>query len=138
MRIYPIAYRFLSNNRQYPKYGWVELNLTRRSEDFRSESYTPKSGVDENIKLVGKIDTKRKWAQRKKYVLGVEFYSVEELIKLAKSDKKKSLATLKPSEIIDFICEPVEREWKDKWLALSKQGNMFGIEKTTNQKPFQN
>lgn len=134
IRIYPIAYRFLSNDKQYPKYGWVELNLTRRSEDFRPESYRPKSGVDENIKLVGKIDTKRKWAQRKKYVLREEFYSMEELIKLAKSDKNKSLATLKPSEIIDFICEPVEREWKDKWLALSKQGNIFGIGKNNDSK----
>ena len=34
-----------------------------------------------------------------------------ELIQLAKSPEKKSLATLKPSRIVDLTIEEDEREW---------------------------
>ncbi len=130
IRIYPIAYRFLSDDKQYPKYGWIEINLVRNEKDFRPESFRPKSGIDEDIKLLSKIDTKNNWAERKEYILNEVFTSMTELIELAKSDKKKSLATLKPTEIIDFIIEDDDREWKDKWIAISKQGNIFDLEKS--------
>lgn len=131
IRIYPIAYRFLSDIRQYPKYGWVSLNLIRNEKDFRPESYRPRAGLDEEIRLIDKIDTKNNWEERKKYVLSEVFESMEELINLAKSNYKKSLATLKPVEIINFIWKSEEEDWKDKWQALSKQGHLFELEKST-------
>ncbi len=128
IRIFPVAYRFLSDNKQYPKYGWIEINLIRNKKDFRPESYRPQSGIDEDIKLIEKIGTSKKWAERKTLVLNEVFVSMSELINLAKSESKKSLATLKPTEIIDFIIKEDERKWKDKWVALSKQGNIFDLE----------
>lgn len=128
IRIYPVAYRFLSNMRKYPKYGWIELNLVKNESDFRPESYRPKSGVDEEIKLISTIDTNNNWEERKKYIFNEVFTSMKELLDLAKSDSNKSLATLKPLEIIDFIIESDDREWKKKWQALSKQGSLFEIE----------
>lgn len=50
---------------------------------------------------------------------------MKQLIELAKGDSKKSLATLKPSEIIDFVIEEDEREWKQKWLDQLQQMNLF-------------
>ena len=129
VRIYPIAFRFLSNNKQYPKYGWIELNLVRNKKDFRPETYRPKSGIDENIRLIKKLTTNNNWSARKIYVLKEVFTSMNELIKLAKSEQKKSLATLKPIEIIDFSWKKTESTWKDIWLAQSKQGNIFELDK---------
>jgi len=74
-----------------------------------------------------KIGTSNNWAERREYVLKECFTSMNELISLAKSNQKKSLATLKPREIIDFIIEDDDRQWKEKWLAQSKQGKFHEI-----------
>jgi hypothetical protein len=129
IRIYPIAFRFLENGGKYPKYSWIEINLIRNEKDFRPESYRPRSGIEEKIRLVSKIGTSSKWAERKTYVLQEVFSSMTDLIDLAKSDKCKSLATLKPKEIIDFIWKDDDRNWKEKWITQSKQGNIFELSK---------
>lgn len=50
---------------------------------------------------------------------------MDDLITDSKEPKNKSLATFKPAEITDFIIEPVEREWKEKWLEQWKQRDLF-------------
>ena len=129
IRMYPIPFRFLQDEQKmYPKYSWVELNLTRKTDDFRPESYSPKLGVDEPIKVLQKIDTDNEWAARKSYVLREVFTSMSTLIELAKdSNQRKSLATLKPSRIVDFVIEEDEREWKKEWQDQLKQLNMFEL-----------
>jgi hypothetical protein len=125
IRIYPIPFRSMSFTEQYKKYQWVELDLIRNKSDFRPESYRPKQGFEEKIRLVGEVNTKDDWAYRKSLVLKETFTSMNDLIALAKGENKKSLATLKPAEIIDFIIEPDEREWRKDWVAHFNQLNLF-------------
>ena len=126
VRIYPIPYRFLQDQQKYPKYAWMELNLTRKTQDFRPESYSPKLGVDEPIKVIQKIGTDNQWAARRSYVLKDVFTSMNDLIKLANDpNQRKSLATLKPSRIVDFVIEEDEREWNQDWQDQLKQFSMF-------------
>lgn len=129
IRLYPIPFHFLQDDqKKYPKYSWVELDLTRKTGDFRPESYSPKLGVDEPIKVLKQIGTDNSWAARKSYVLKEVFTSMKELIELSKDpNQRKSLATLKPSRIIDFVWEEDEREWKKKWQDQLKQLNMFEL-----------
>jgi hypothetical protein len=135
IRIYPISYRFLQDQQHYPKYSWIELNLTRKKDDFRPESYSPKLGVDEPIKVFEQIGTENGWAARKSYVLKEFFTSMSELIELAKDpNQRKSLAALKPSRIVDFVIEEDEREWKQEWQDQLKQLNMFEIPTRRGQK----
>jgi len=128
VRIYPIPLKLLSNDEGFPKYSWIELDLVRDTKDFRPESYGPRHGIEEDIRVIDKIGTARGWTARKHYVLKEVFTSMDELIDLAKSEKKKSLATLKPVEIVDFVIEEEKREWKEGWLAQSKQGNIFEVD----------
>ena len=125
IRIYPVNYKFLDDNGKYAKYSWIELDVIRNSRDFRPESFRPRQGIDENIKVTGKLGTEADWAMRKDYVLKEMFTSMNELINLAKSDQRKSLAVYKPSEIIDLVVKGADREWKDKWLTQAKQGNFL-------------
>ena len=127
VRIYPIPYRFLSDGKQYPKYSWVELDLIRNGKDFRPESYRPRKRIDEDIRVVEKLGTANDWATRKSVVLKEVFTSMNELIALAKGKERKSLATLKPLELLDFVIEDDDRQWKEKWLAQAKQGNFLEI-----------
>ena len=125
IRLHPIPFRFLQDEqKKYPKYSWIELNLIRKTGDFRPESYSPKLCVDEPIKVLQPIGTDNAWAARKSYVLKEVFISMSELIELAKNpNHRKSLATLKLSSIVDFVWEEDEREWKDQL----KQLNMFEL-----------
>ncbi|MFT5367157.1 MAG: hypothetical protein ACI8V2_002115 [Candidatus Latescibacterota bacterium] len=125
IRIYPIPFRFLQDSRQYPKYSWITLDLERRTQDFRPESYRPRRGIDEPIQVDEKLGTKNAWAGRKDFVLKEVFTSMTELISLAKSEERKSLATLKPTEIVGFVIEETDRDWKDKIIAQNQQGDMF-------------
>ena len=124
----PFPFRFLKHSRQYPKYSWITLDLERRTRDFRPESYRPRRGIDEPIRVGKQLGTQNAWAGRKAFVLKEVFTSMQELIKLAKAKPEcKSLATLKPAEIVDFEIKKTDRDWKEKIIAQNQQGDIFEI-----------
>ena len=126
IRIYPVPFRFLKHRRQYPKYSWITLDLERRTRDFRPESYRPRRGIDEPIQVGDVLGTQNAWAGRKDFVLKEVFTSMQELIKLARAKPEcKSLATLKPAEIVNFVIEETDRDWKEKIIAQNQQGDIF-------------
>lgn len=120
IRIFPIPFRKLEYDKRYSKYDWVEIDLIKNGTDFRPESYKPRS-IENAFNLVGHIETHNNWLQRKDIVLKKIYTNLTKLIAEAK-DKKiaTSLATFKPTEILDFIIEPVEREWDKEKLATLK------------------
>lgn len=125
IRIYPIPFRKKSYNEQYRKYDWIEVDLVKNASDFRPESFRPYSH-DSEIKIIGHIDTAGNWELRKQLALRKIYFDLTELIEEAK-DKNicTSLAVFKPTEILDFIVEPVDRMWdQDKLLKLN-QLNLF-------------
>lgn len=125
IRIYPVPFRKRAYAEQYKKYDWIELDLVKNTSDFRPESYRPKT-LDTEINVVGHIDTKRNWEERKKYCLGKVYENLSELIAEAKDEEiGTSLAVFKPTEILDFYAEPVEREWSSKQKATLAQQNLF-------------
>lgn len=125
IRVYPVPFRKKSYNEQYKKYDWIEVDLVKNDSDFRPESYRPHSH-DSEIKIAGHLDTKGNWTERKKTVLGKIYYNLTELIAEAKdSNICTSLAVFKPTSIVDFIANPVEREWGKDKLEKLKQLNLF-------------
>lgn len=130
LRIYPVPYRFLTDYEMYPKYSWVRVNLTRNTTDFRPESYRPLGGLDEEFHVENVIGTKDDWAARKALVLREVFGSMTELIALAKGATKKSLATVKPKEIVGFKIEPADREWKQEWQDQALQRSFLALEQS--------
>lgn len=128
VRIYPVKFRALPYEQQYSKYDWIELDLIRREKDLRQESYSPKRGIDEEIRTVGHIDTgkKRDWHERKRFACRELFTSMGELIALSKTDGVwKSLATVKPKEIVKFEVKEDERDWKPQMRDSLRQMSLF-------------
>lgn len=119
IRIYPIPFRKLEFDNQYKKYDWIECDLIRNTSDFRPESYRPFS-IDKPPRIIGHLGTEGNWQLRKDIVLNNVYTSMAKLLKEAKDKKCTSLAVYKPSTIIDFIYEPVEREWNKKKMAKLK------------------
>jgi len=133
VRIYPVSLQHLQDT-GIPKYSWIELDLVRRSQDFRPESYRPRRGIDEPITVQERLGTQDSWATRKRYVLHEVFDSMEELITAAKGDTRRSLATVRPCEITGFHIQPGERDWKEKWLEQNRQGDIFEVDATGQMK----
>ena len=128
VRIYPIQFRALPYEQQYKKYNWIQLDLVRKKDDFRQESYRPKQGIDEDIKIVDRVDTgkNRDWSERKAFALREVFVSMHDLIAQAKTRNIwKSLATVKSKEIVKFEIVEDEREWKPSIRKELRQMSLF-------------
>ena len=67
VRLYPLPFRKLDDEKQYRKYQWLELQLERNFSDPRPETYKV---VDRNsIKPVGDVTgTANAWQERKDIV----------------------------------------------------------------------
>lgn len=136
LRIYPIPFRDLPYSQQFTKYSWVEMDLTKSSSDARPESYSPKRMFDEPVILKGEVGTSNNWEERKRLVLKEVHTSMNHLIDLAYGTDNKSLATLKPKEIIDLIIEKEsEGEWGAKYKKHLDQLKLF--EDVTKRKLIQ-
>lgn len=141
IRIYPVRFRQLPYDQQFKKYEWIELNLKRKGADFRQESYMPELGVDEPIVTGASIDTvgDPSWSKRRPYVLNEVFCSMSELIDLARTPQVwKSLATVKPKELVDLdIVEEKEREWDPKFRAELQQRGLFEPTGRSSSRPLE-
>lgn len=140
IRIYPVPLQFLKGLRadgkiKSYKYTWIELNLKKRTDDFRPESHSPENYNFSNLKVLEKIDTKNNWRRRKNYCLKNIYTSMEQLIKDSGYPCNISLATFNPTEIIDFIVEEDERDWKPEWKQQLNQLQInFGDDTNINQR----
>ena len=126
IRIYPIQFRRLGYENQYKKYEWIEIDIVKNEEDFRPESFRPRI-LELEPQRLGSINTDNNWAERKGIVLDKVYNDISLLIAEAKDKQiSTSLAVFKPTKIIDFIWEEVEREWGKKKIAKMQQMSLFG------------
>lgn len=134
IRIYPVPLKFLQGFKEKGKmtsfkYHWIEIDLVRRKDDFRPESYSPIDFTFSDVVPIRKIDTKSNWAERKFFCLKDIYTNKFKLIEASKAPYNKSLVTFKPTKILEFEIERDEREWKDEWKELRKQGDLFDANK---------
>lgn len=128
IRIYPVPFRLLDKNQHFQKYQWIELEVAKNDKDPRPESFRPINRDD--IQLCEKIGTERAWEERKRIILKQNkiHTNLSEAIAGA-NENQYSLVIFRSKEILDFVVEPVEREWsKEKLDALKaflNQGNLF-------------
>lgn len=128
IRIYPVPFRLLDQERRYKKYQWIEADVSRNSGDSRPESYKVTNA--DNIKLLDEVGTEREWEERRRIVLANNkvYTSMNEIISLANKNTI-SLAIFKPTEFLEFVAEPVDPNWsQDKIDAIHdglKQMNLF-------------
>ena len=140
IRIYPVPLSFLMDLKQSGKmktrkYTWIELDVNKRIDDFRPESHSPKYYDFRDILIhEPRLNTNGNWLKRKEYCLKNVYTSVENLIEDSRAPKNMSLATFKPAAITGFEWEEDEREWKDEWVEIRKQIDLFDDGKIDPQK----
>ena len=127
IRIYPIPLSTLIKNR-FRKYDWIEIDLKKRdtNKDFRPESYNPVNADLRDLKILSKVDTKNNWVERKKHCLNKVYDNLGTLIEESHNPVlRTSLAIYRPKEILDFIIEEDDRDWKPKWKRQMEQLSIF-------------
>lgn len=67
IRIYPLPFRSLEDEKRFKKYQWIEIDLEKNPKDQRPESYRP--GGIENIQPLKTTDTKNAWEKRRELIL---------------------------------------------------------------------
>lgn len=128
IRIYPMPFRLLKDEQQYPKYTWIDVEVEKNTADFRIESYLS------SIVTMPK-PSKPDWDDRRRIILqnGTVYTNLKTIISKAKSEKM-SLATFKPTKILDFIVETDNRSWDPQKLAsLQMQSQQLDLFKTAEE-----
>ncbi len=124
VRLYPINFRDLPYDRQYKKYQWIEVTVSRHTgRDTRKESYRP---VSESIRTRGNPikPNPGNWRDRSLYVLQNKAKSMEDLRKRQESDQT-SLGIFKPRNIHDLVIQPDSSDWNPKFLAALRQQRIW-------------
>jgi hypothetical protein len=140
IRLYPVPFRLLDEDKRYNKYQWVEVDIARNSKDPRPESYRVQN-VD-GMRLLESIGTgkSRDWSERRRLILAKNkiYTNKEEIIRRAHANEL-SLVIFKPAKIVDFVIEDAEPDWSaDKLQAIQnklKQGNLFDEQNLADFKP---
>jgi hypothetical protein len=117
IRIYPIRFRDLEFEKRYKRWSIISAEIERDTKDPRSESYRI---IDSSIETIRQIDTKNNWAERKSFVLPLEFSSVAEI-----KAQNKSLGIIKPASITKYFSKATEREWKPQQKTIRDQIDLF-------------
>ena len=128
IRLYPIPFRLLEQEKRYKKYQWIEADIVKNKGDPRPDSF--KIINTDAITLHEKVSTERNWAERKRLILksNTIYTDLAEIITAANSDKL-SLVIFKPTSVEDFIIEKTQPEWDPeklrKVLDSLKQKSLF-------------
>lgn len=131
VRLYPVPFRLLNDEQKYRKFTWVEVDIERNYRDFRPESFRPAIDSLQVISHSSKVN----WQERNSIIFKKEpvYTNLGKVINEAKSPAHTSLATFKPTKVIDLIAEEVSREWDQGKLkeleAQSRQMQFFKTEK---------
>ncbi len=126
VRLYPIDYRYRSQNQKFHKYQWIEVDTekTPAGKDKRPESYRPKL---DTIRIVGeRIGTEKGWQERRQIIDAMPHRTLNEWEAQWQEDRT-SLGIVRPSEIVDLeVTKAKDPDWKPKWQQDMAQMTLFG------------
>ena len=133
VRLYPIPYRDLDDNKKFEKYNLIEVKVHKATDDTRPESYKIDAG---SIKIVDKLDSKNNWEKRKQYLLPTISSSFCNIIEEGKQSNK-SLGMIKP-ERVAFTYKKSRCQDADDREACYAQLSLYDKQKKAIEEiPFQ-
>lgn len=118
LRLFPLPYRFLDDDKRFKKYQWISVDI-RRSSDPRPESHeiNPDSIVIESPV----ITTANKWETRKETMMPLESHCLCCLEAERKASRAATLGFFKPHQIQRFIIRNDRAEWTESELGRLSQ-----------------
>jgi hypothetical protein len=121
MRIFPVPFRYLDDEKRFRKYQWIEANFKPAKGDVRPESQNVNL---DSIKILEEfVPTDDNWRKRKEILRPLVRPSLEAIA--AERDKSQfpTLGIFKPKRIKRLIIEPDDEgpDWSAAQLAKLQQ-----------------
>jgi hypothetical protein len=122
-RLFPVPYRFLSDDSQFKKWEWISASVATTDSDRRPESR--RVDVD-SIQLLGeRIGTDKGWQERREIIapqVVEDFYDLEERRKRT----GQTIGFIRPKSIVELIItQAKESDWTDEDRAKLAQDGLF-------------
>jgi hypothetical protein len=123
MRLYPVPYRLLEQNKQFKKYQWIEARVSRTSTDARPESY--RLDLD-SIELGRFVPSSQRWEERRKLVLPLLSHCFCCVSRERDNRGFPTLALFKPKGVFTLQIEQDTPNWTpDQRKKLEQQVPFF-------------
>jgi hypothetical protein len=125
IRLFPIPYRFLAQDKRFTKYQYIEANVIKSQSDIRPESYN--INID-SIEIMSQqsLPTDNNWEARKTKIFPLKSDSLCSLQAERDRTQEPTLGFFKPKTISGFKIEPTSGEWSAEELACLRQYPLFG------------
>ncbi len=122
VRLFPVPYRFLSPDKRFRKYQWIEVDTTP-ANDGRRESLKIKG---ESIQILSEeLSSTNEWQARKDYVFPLRSPSLCHLKRQRDANGHPTLGFFRPKEIYRLVIQPTEANWTESQLAILRQRDLF-------------
>lgn len=123
VRLYPVPHRLLEGEKQFSRYQWVEVDVTRPKEDPRPESHKLNAAT---IKLAEKVGTEGAWRERRKLLKNLVKPSMCHIKRMQNERGHPTLGLFKPAKIDRLIIERIQNpDWTLQEKEFLSQSNMF-------------
>jgi hypothetical protein len=125
LRLFPVPYRFLTPDKRFRKYQWIEVSVSKPSKDTRRESYKIEN---DSIAITSEpLSTDQGWKARKDIVFPLKSHCLCCLKQARNANGFPTLGLFRPRVIESLAIEPEDNPtWTDAELELLKQGTLFG------------
>jgi hypothetical protein len=136
-RLYPVPFRLVEEGQKFKKWQWINVRVEKAKKDHRPESH--KIFID-TISLGDRLDTKRDWADRWRWIETMPTYSNFDDVESDQARDGISLCLIRPKQVLGLeITKARSTDWsddeRDKLLKYEMQGQLFSdaeVKKITN------
>jgi hypothetical protein len=135
IRIYPVPFRSLSDDRQFAKYQPIRVRVQAHSGDRRPETRRPDR---DSIEIAGPpVASANGWARRRRFVEPLIAPSMCEILRRQQVDGT-SLGAIRPREVLDIEIEPADvaagkRDIAQAWAAQASLLDEIPSDERTHQ-----
>lgn len=115
MRLFPVPYRFLDEDKRFKKYQWIDVAVRRARNDPRPESYNLNAA---SIEIVGSLASRGGWQARKDFLLPSRQESLCQLERERAEKGSPTLGFFRPAQIAR-LTEPADPpDWTPQQRTL--------------------
>jgi hypothetical protein len=123
IRLFPVPYRFLEEDKRFKKYQWIEVNVTKARNDQRPESFTPNL---DTLKIGETISSVDNWRARREILRPLMRPSLCTIQRERDNCGSPTLGFFKPAQIVRLTIEDAEHaNWTDEQMNILRQIPMF-------------
>jgi len=123
IRLFPVPYRFLSRDRKFRKYQWIDVRVMKANNDPRPESF--RTDIDSITILSEPLPTDSKWQARKEIVYPLKAHCLCCLKTECDRSGSPTLGLFKPRSINKLVIEPDSPDWTPDELRKLQRITLF-------------